>query len=144
MIATLFQSINDYAAMVESSGLTIQLIDIGLITITNAQMFTGGICKWNGKADTYRIWKKFKAHFSTAQKWIKLSQPQHTVSNFGFHQKSNADYITDKVIQHIDIQQSKETTSADTIASEHMEEQNISQQMGQMENPTQQDATVLV
>ena len=106
--------------MTEASGsptTTIHLINIGLINITTVQIFSGYIRKWLDKDTTNSNWTTFKAHFSTSRRAIKHSQLQHTVSNLGFHQKSNAASIAEKFIQRIDIQQSKETARSNTIAA---------------------------
>jgi hypothetical protein len=92
-IANLFTAITDYAHMVEASGATKtpeQLINIGLIVITRATIFTNDIRAWNETLPAAKTWPGFKTHFRTAQKTIKRSQPSTTTDALGYHRKANS------------------------------------------------------
>ena len=70
-IAIIFQNVNEYATMAEASGdaaTDVQLIDIRLIIITNANIFVSDIRKWHSKPAEEKSLTNFKSHFTTAQR----------------------------------------------------------------------------
>jgi hypothetical protein len=47
---------------------TTQLINIGLIIITQSTIFTSNIQEWHNKPEADQTWPALKDHFKTAQK----------------------------------------------------------------------------
>ena len=77
-INIIFHNVNEYATMAEASGAAetdMQLIDIGLIIITNANIFGSNIRKCHSKPAEEKARTNLKSHFTTAQRRIKRSQP---------------------------------------------------------------------
>ena len=145
-LATIFHSINDFATMAEASGAPTtqaQLIDIGLINITNATIFASDIRKWHDKPANDKTWTNFKKFFTTAQRAIIRSQPQQTLAALGFHNQANAASIADEVIARIATQQAAEHARAEEIAEESAAAQQMQEQLQQMANSTQQQTTML-
>ena len=90
--------------MAEASGASatdMQQIYIGLIIITNANIFVSDIRKWHSKPAGEKSWTSFKSHFTTAQREIKISKPQQTIRDFGFHQEANATSLANEVYARI-------------------------------------------
>ena len=109
-LAIVFASIKGYTTMDESSRYPTtpyQLIDVGFIKITNAQIFSSDIRKWHEKVPLDKTWVNFKIHFSKAPKSIKHSQRKQNLSTLGFHQQANAAYISEKFISCLAAQQAK-------------------------------------
>jgi hypothetical protein len=122
-IANLFTAITDYAHMAEASGATEtpeQLINIGLIVITRATIFTNDIRAWNETLPAAKTWPGFKTHFRTAQKAIKRSQPSTTTDALGYHREANAAKEGDDAVSRISLpsNNSDELSVAETAASE--------------------------
>ena len=95
-----------------------QLTDIGLIIITNVNIFGSNIRKWHSKPAGYKSWTSFKSHFTTAKRKIKISQPQQTIQDFGFHQQANAASLADKVYARIAAKQAEDNAQAEEINAE--------------------------
>jgi hypothetical protein len=127
-IANLFTAITDYAHMAEASGATEppeQLINIGLIVITRATIFTNDIQAWNETLPAAKTWPGFKTHFRTAQKAIKQSHPSTTTDIVGYHRKANSAKEGDDVVSRISLpsNDSDELSFAETAASELADQQ---------------------
>ena len=132
MLAAIFQAINDYTIMIEASGApttSSQLINIGLVNITNANIFVSEIIKWNDKDAANKTWNTFKIHFSKAQISVKKYHPHKSLSNIGLRQQANDTYTADKTISHIVDHQAKETTRSNYIAAEQLSAQQIQDQL---------------
>jgi hypothetical protein len=72
-IVNIFTDINEYANMAEAAHAaetTTQLINIGIIIITQSTIFSSDIRKWHDKPDDDKTWPNFKDHFKAAQKAI--------------------------------------------------------------------------
>ena len=67
-----------------------QVVDIGLIVISRATIFSSDVRKWHDKPRDDRTLTNFKIHFKEAQKAIKRSQPAMTPDSLGFHGQVNA------------------------------------------------------
>ena len=66
ILANIFHAIYKYSTMAKNSGAyTIQaeLINIGMILITNHKIFASEIRRWNEKTLPQKTWKAFKLHF---------------------------------------------------------------------------------
>jgi hypothetical protein len=128
-IANLFTAITaGYAHMAEASGATKtpeQLINIGLIVITRATIFTNDIRAWNEKLAATKTWPEFKTHFRTAQKAIKRSQLLTTTDTLGYHREANAAKEGDDAVSHISLSSNDgdELTVAETAAAELADQQ---------------------
>jgi hypothetical protein len=127
-IANLFTAITDYAHMAEASGATKtpeQLINIGLIVITRATIFTNDIRAWNETLPAAKTWPGFKTHFRTAQKAIKRSQPPTTIDALGYHCEANAAKEGDNAVSRISLlsNDGDELSVAETAASELADQQ---------------------
>ena len=132
--------------MAEASGAAatdMQLIDIGLIIITNVNIFGSNIRKWHSKPAGDKSWTSFKSHFTTAQRKIKISQPQQTIQDFGFHQQANAASLADEVYARIAAKQAVDTAQAETINAKLENALAIQEQLSQMVNSTQSDTSVI-
>ena len=73
-ITNLFTTINKYANTSESNGSTerpVQLINIGLIILTRAPIFSNNVRQWQAFPDALKSCPTFKKHFRTAQRAIK-------------------------------------------------------------------------
>ena len=145
-IAIIFHNVNEYATMAEASGAAatdVQLIDIGLIIITNANIFGSDIRKWHSKPADEISWTNFKTHFTTAQRDIKRSQPQQTIRDFGFHPQANAVSLADEVYARITAKQAEDTAQAEAINAEIETGLAMQEQFSQMANSTQTDPSVI-
>jgi hypothetical protein len=127
-IANLFTAITDYAHMAEASGATKtpeQLINIGLIVITCATIFTNDIRTWNETLPAAKTWQGFKTHFRTAQKAIEQSQPSTTTDALGYHREANAAKEGDDAVSRISLPSidGDKLSVAETAASELADQQ---------------------
>jgi hypothetical protein len=105
-IANLFTAITDYAHMAKASGATKtpgQLINIRLIVITPATIFTNDIRAWNKKLAAAKTWPECKTHFCTAQKAIKRSQLPPTTNTLGYYREANAAKDSDDAVSRISL-----------------------------------------
>ena len=90
--------------MAKANGSTetpVQLINIGLVVLTRASIFTNDVRIWQALPDTLKSWPIFKKHFRTAQRSIKQIHPTINSNTLGYHQSSNAAAIIDKVVSLI-------------------------------------------
>ena len=132
--------------MAEASGAAskdMQLIDIGLIIITNANSFGSDIRKWHSKPAGDKSWTNLKSHFTTAQRKIKRSQPQQTIRYFGFHQQANAASLADEVYSRFTTKQDKDSALTEAINAELENRLTIQEQLPQMANSTQSNNSVI-
>ena len=119
---------------------TEQLINIGIIIITQSTIFSSNIRKWHDKPIADRTWPNFKEHFKAAQRAIKKSQPATTTDSLGYHEQANAaETIVDQVIDRL----SSQRDNATTITAETLAEQQMQQQLLGMANSTQQSQQML-
>ena len=82
-----FDKINEYANMSEAYGITepeVQLIEMGLIILSNAVIFADDIGEWNAKPKHTKTWDSFQAHFVAAQTTYKANRPQETSAAHAF------------------------------------------------------------
>ena len=117
-IAIISHKVNEYSTMAEASGaaaIDMQLIDIGLIIITNANIFGRNIIKRHSKPTRDKSSKNFKSHFTTGQRELKRSQPQQTIRDFGFRQQANAASLANEVYDRISAKQAEDTAQAEAI-----------------------------
>jgi hypothetical protein len=136
-VANLFTAINDYAHMAEASGATEtpeQLINIGLIVLTRATIFSNDIRAWNAFVVAAKTWPAFKTHFRDAQKAIKRSQPLTTTDTLGFHDKANAAAIIDDVMSRISIPStdSDDLSATESSNAEQLADQQLQQHLANM------------
>ena len=85
--------------MAEASGAPTtpsQLIGIGMIEITNTNIFASDTRRWNEKSLLQKTWKAFKLHFYQAQNSIKKAHPQQSLYSIGFYKSANATTISDE------------------------------------------------
>ena len=85
--------------MAEASGAPTtpsQLIGIGMIEITNTNIFASDTRRWNEKTRPKKTGKALKIHFYQAQKSIKKAQPQQSLYSIGIYKSSNATTISDE------------------------------------------------
>ena len=100
-IANLFTAINYYANMAESNGATktpVQLINIGLIALTQASIFANNVCICQSLSNAHKSWPTFKKHYRTTQRSIKQIQTTITTYNIGYTKSANAAVIVDELI----------------------------------------------
>jgi hypothetical protein len=119
-IANVFNVINKYAAMAQAQGTpetSEQLISIGRIIITNANIFADSVEKWDNRPAVDKTWTNFKTHFTTAQKAYKLARPTDTVSQHNYTSQAN---IAELVNAAID-----ERTNQQLAAEAEIAQQNI-------------------
>ena len=121
----------------------VQIIDIGLIIITNANIFGSNIRKWYSKPAEEKSLKNFKSHFTTAQHEIKRTQPQQKIGDFGFHQQANAARLTKKVYARIAAKQAEDTAQAEAINAKLENGLAMQEQLSQMANSTQSGTSVI-
>jgi hypothetical protein len=98
------------AEAANASGTPTQLINIGIIIITNSTIFSNHIRKWHIRPDNEKTWPNFKDHFKAAQKDIKKSQPEITTNSLDIHEQANAATLVDQVINHLATEQDNATT----------------------------------
>jgi hypothetical protein len=143
-IVNIFTDINAYANMADAAHATettAQLINIGIIIITRSTIFSSDIRKWHDKEEADKTWQNFTAHFKTAQKAIKKSQPAITTDSLGYHEQANAATpgVVDQVIERLQNQQEVGTViTADSIAEQQMQDH-----LSHMANSTQQSQQML-
>jgi hypothetical protein len=136
-VANLFTAINDYAHMAEASGATEtpeQLINIGLIVLTRATIFSNDIRAWNAQITATKTWPAFKTHFRDAQKAIKRSQPLTTTDALGFHDKANAAAAIDDVMSRLSIpsNDSDDISAAESSTAEQLADLQLQQHLANM------------
>ena len=78
-----------------------QLINIGIIILQRAGVFTHDIRKWLKHPVQEQNWPKFQEHFSKSQLDLELAQPPS--NSMGFHNQSanSADKIVNKLYYKI-------------------------------------------
>ena len=78
-----------------------QLINIGIIILQRAGVFTHDIRKWLKRPAQEHNWPTFQEHFSKSQMDLELAQP--TSNSMGFHNQSSnrADEIVNKLYNKI-------------------------------------------
>jgi hypothetical protein len=140
-IVNLFTAINDYATMADAADAEetpAQLINIGLIIITRATIYSSDIRKWHDRLDADKTWPDFREHFKTAQKAIKRSQPTITTDSLGYHGQANSASLVDQVINRLYSQQDAPAPTGPTASP------NADQQMSQhLSNSAQQNQAML-
>ena len=120
-IAVIFHNVNEYTTTAEASGSAatdMQLIGISLIIITNAKTFVSDIIKWHSKPAGDKSCMRFKFHFTTAQRKIKISQPQQTILDFGFHQKAKAASLADEFYTRFAAKKAEDSAQSEAINAE--------------------------
>ena len=112
-----------------------QLINIGIIILQRAGVFTHDICEWLKCPAQEHNWPTFQEHFSKSQLEIELAQP--TANSMGFHNQSanSADEILNKLYNKI----SADTTAPATYneKSEAAAATQMNQHMQQLAQATQ-------
>ena len=95
------------AQAVKYPAISEQNINIGIIIIQRAGVFTHNIREWLKRPAQERNWTRFQEHFSKSQLELELAQP--TTNCMGFHNQSanKVDKIVNKLYDKI---------SADTTA----------------------------
>ena len=91
-ISNFYNVINKYAAMAQAQGTpetSEQLISIGRIIITNANIFADSVENWDNKPANIKTWVNFKTHFTSDQKAYRLARPTDTVSQHGYSNQAN-------------------------------------------------------
>ena len=78
-----------------------QLINIGIIILQLAEIFTYNIREWLKSPAQEHNWPRFQEHFSKSQLELELAQP--TANSMGFHNQSanSADEIVNKLYDKI-------------------------------------------
>ena len=141
-IANVFNVINKYAAMAQAQGTpetSEQLISIGRIIITNANIFADSVEKWDTRIPTDKTWTNFKMHFTNAQKAYKLARPTDTVSQHHYTSQANIaelvnNAIDDRTSQHL---AAEAEIAHQTIIDEHLANL-AAQENNQQANTSQQ------
>jgi hypothetical protein len=141
-IVNVFTSINEYANMADASEAPetpIQLINIGLIILTRATIFSSDIRKWHAQNLADKTWPRFKTHFKEAQRSIKRSQPTTTTDSLGYHEQASAATIVDQVMAKLATISEDESINA----AEQVAEQQMNQQFANMASAAQQNQTMI-
>ena len=139
-IANVFNVINKYAAMAQAQGTpetSEQLISIGRIIITNANIFADSVEKWDNRPAADKTWTNFKAHFTSAQKAYKLARPTDTVSQ---HNYTSQAQIAELVNAAIDERTNKQLAAEADIAEQKMINEHLAQ-LAALENPQQANSS---
>jgi hypothetical protein len=140
-IVNIFTDINAYANMADAAHApetATQLINIGIIIITRSTIFSSDVRKWHDKPDADKTWANFTAHFKTAQKAIKKSQPTITTDSLGFHEQANSTLV-DQVIERL----TTPPETASVFTAETFAEQQMQEHLTNMANSTQQNQQML-
>ena len=140
-IANVFNVINKYAAMAQAQGTpetSEQLISIGRMITTNANIFAGSVEKWDIKPSATKTWITFKSHFTSAQRAYKLARPADIVSQHGYTNQANIAELVNAAIDQRNNQELAATEEAthQQIINEHLA--NIAAQEQQQANSSQQ------
>ena len=85
----------------KSPAISEQLINIGIIILLRAGVFTHDIFEWLKRPAQEHNWPTFQEHFSKSQLELELAQP--TANSMGFHNQSanSADEIVNKLYDKI-------------------------------------------
>jgi len=62
-----------------------QLVSMGKIILTKANIFAKYVEKWNLKPDADQTWPAFKTHFTEAQANYKQARPSNTIKLMGYN-----------------------------------------------------------
>jgi hypothetical protein len=120
----LFAAITEYANMAEAAKAPetpTQLINLGMIVLTQSSIFASDIRKWNEKAPADQTWPTFKSHFKNAQRAIKQSEPTVTTDSLGYHNQANSASIVDRVVDQLNAQRNAEAAAeAEAIAESQL------------------------
>ena len=91
---SVFDAINEFSDLSEARG-TIEpdthLIDMALIILMNANIFSDAIEEWNDLPTSYHTWTNCQKHFCDAQKKYKKARSTATSASLGF---STANLVT--------------------------------------------------
>ena len=133
------------AKAVESEETTTQLINSGLIMITQSTVFATDIRQWHELPLADKTWIRFKTHFKSAQRAIIRSQPSVTTDSLGYHEHANAASVATVVDQVIDRFQAKQNANSAITpdsAVEMLAGQQMNFHLANMANAIQQSQTV--
>jgi len=144
-VANVFNVINKYAAMAQAQGTpetSEQLISIGRIIITNANIFADSVEKWDNRNIGDKTWTDFKMHFTNAQKAYKLARPTDTVSQHHYTSQAN---IAELVNNAIDDRTSQQLAAEAEIAHQNIINEHLAnmaaQDNAQQANSSQQQVS---
>ena len=144
-IVNIFTAITAYSNMADAANVPetpTQLINIGLIIIARATIFSSDIRKWHDKPLLLKNWTLFKEHFKLAQRAIKKSQPLITTDSLGYHE-ANAVSLVDQVIDRLTAQRDAETAITTETSADRLAEQQMQQQLANMATSSHQNTTML-
>ena len=114
-----------------------QLINVGIIILQRAGVFTHDICESLKRHAQEHNWPTFQEHFSKSQLELELAQP--TANSMGFHNQSanSADEIVNKLYDKISL----DTTAPSNyyIKSEAAAATQMNQHMQQLAQATQKN-----
>ena len=125
-IETVSDKIQDYANMAEAYGTTepeVQLIEMGLIIIMHAVIFTDDIGTWNTKSSSEKTWESFQEHFIKAQTTCKANRPTETSATLGYSTEQANAVIPSKAEQDLDAANAYIADLEATVVSTHQANQ---------------------
>ena len=105
------------------------LLNIGIIILPRAGVFTHDIHEWLKRPEQEQNWPTFQEHFSNSQLELELAQP--TANCMGFHNQSanSADEIVNKLYDKISVDTTapatyyeKSEAAAATQMNQHMQQ----------------------
>ena len=106
-----------------------QLINVGIIILQRAGVFTQDICDWLKRPAQEHNWPTFQEHFSKSQLHMEFAQP--TSNSMGFHNQdaNSADTIVNKLYNNISAKTAapacyydKSEATAATQMNQHMQQ----------------------
>ena len=112
-IDQIWVQITSYSLMAQaakSPATSEQLINIGIIILQLAGVFTHAICEWIKRPAQEHNWPTLQEHFSKSQLELELAQPTENCMGFQNQNYNNADEIVNKLYDKI----SADTTSPAT------------------------------
>ena len=114
-----------------------QLINISIVVLQSAGVFTHDIRKWLNLPAQERNWPTFQEHFRKSQLELELAQPTSNCMGFQNQSANSADEIINKLYDKI----SADTTAAATYyeKSEAAAATQINQHMQQLAQAAQQN-----
>jgi len=142
-LANVFNVIHRYSLMAEAQGTPEtpkQLVSIGKIILTKANIFADYVEKWNWKPDADQTWPAFKTNFTEAQANYKRARPTDTVESMGYTSNQSANAMIENVLEQLAEREAEAEARAEMIQEEAAQQNEI---VNQANAATTQDNALL-
>ena len=90
-----------------------QLVSIGKIILTRANIFAEYVEKCNLKPDANQTWPAFKTHFTEVQANYKRARPSDTVELMGYNPNQSSNAMIETVLEQLAEREAKESARSE-------------------------------